>query len=94
MTTTEITATQLRCPCGGTRYRRILESSRYCTYGSNVESLDYSLQRCISCGLIRTWPEPAEHEHTPFRNEGFIAPYLERSELFDELLRPTVDHIV
>ena len=81
------------CPCGGRRYRRILRADRYCTYGQNVEEASYELLRCSACGLVRTWPEPAEHDHGPFRDESFLQPYLERPELFESLLRPTVRHI-
>jgi SAM-dependent methyltransferase len=72
----------------------VLRAHRYCTYGTNVAPLDYSLIRCRSCGLVRTWPEPEHTEHAPFRDESFLAPYLERAELFESLLRPTVEHIV
>lgn len=81
------------CPCGGSRYREVLKAQRYCTYGTNIENLDYSLIRCRACGLVRTRPQPADEEHHPFRDESFIRPYLERAELFDSLLTPVVDDI-
>lgn len=89
-----ITDTKPVCPCGSARYREILRSGRYCTYGTNIEQADYALLRCVACGLIRTWPEPAEHDHGPFRNDDFVRPYLERAELFESLLRPTIEDIV
>lgn len=73
--------------------RTILASDRYTTYGTNVEHAEYQLRACRACGLVRTWPVPAEHEHGPFRDESFLAPYLERPELFESLLRPTVSDI-
>ncbi|HEX9774477.1 MAG TPA: methyltransferase domain-containing protein [Actinomycetota bacterium] len=81
------------CPCGSRWYRTILTSDRYCVYGSNVAEHTYSLRRCVACGLVRTWPPPAEHEHGPFRDDAFIQSYLERAELFEALLAPTVDHV-
>jgi SAM-dependent methyltransferase len=72
----------------------VLRAQRYCPYGQDVQELDYSLLRCLACGLVRTWPEPAEHDHGPFRDESFLRPYLERPELFERLLRPTIDDIV
>ena len=82
-----------RCPCGSTRYRRILRSDRYCTYGDNIAEASYELLRCSACGLVRTWPEPEEHEHGPFRDESFLEAYLARPGLFEDLLRPTVADI-
>lgn len=81
------------CPCGSRAYRRILRSDRYCVYGDAIEQLDYSLIRCSSCGLIRTWPAPEAHDHEPFRDDSFLGPYLERAPLFEDLLRPTVADI-
>ncbi|HEX9711425.1 MAG TPA: class I SAM-dependent methyltransferase [Actinomycetota bacterium] len=81
------------CPCGSTRYREILRSDRFCIYGDAVEQLDYTLIRCSACGLVRTWPAPEDHEHGPFRDEVFLEPYLERLELFEQLLRPTVAEV-
>lgn len=43
--------------------------------------------------MIRTWPQPADEDHEPFRDESFLRPYIERAELFASLLRPTVEHI-
>lgn len=86
-------ATQPICPCGGSRYRRILASDRYCVYGDRIESGSYELLRCARCGLIRTWPQPADEDHAPFRDESFLGPYLERAALFESLLRPTVEDI-
>lgn len=82
------------CPCGSARYRRVLASNRYCVYGDAIEHLDYELRRCLACGLVRTWPQPADEDHEPFRDESFLAPYLERAELYESLLRPTVEDIV
>jgi SAM-dependent methyltransferase len=70
-----------------------LGADRYCTYADHVEHAQYELLRCRACGLIRTWPEPAEHEHGPFRDESFLAGYLQRPDLFERLLRPTVEEI-
>lgn len=81
------------CACGGTRFREVLRSGRYCTYGSNVAEHDYALLRCRRCGLVRTWPPPHDHSDEPFRDPSFIASYLERAELFEGLLRPTVEEV-
>ncbi len=82
------------CPCGSRRYRRVLKAGRYCLYGQTVQELDYELLRCLSCGLVRTWPQPADTDHAPFRDESFLTPYLERGELYEALLAPTVQDIV
>lgn len=81
------------CPCGATRYRRVLRADRYCTYGTNMEPFDYELLRCVECGMVRTWPQPADEDHTPFHDASFLEPYLARAELFASLLRPTVDDV-
>lgn len=88
------TIKQAVCLCGSRRYRTVLRADRYCPYGQAVEELDYTLIRCLACGLVRTWPEPAGHEHGPFRDESFLQPYLDRPDLFERLLRPTIDDIV
>lgn len=58
-----------------------------------MEPFDYALLRCRDCRLVRTSPAPEDHEHAPFRDDSFIATYLERLPLFTELLRPTVKDI-
>lgn len=82
-----------RCPCGSARARTIARAAEYCTYGQHMEPYDYTLVRCRDCRLVRTAPAPADHEHAPFRDDAFIATYLERLELFTTLLRPTVEDI-
>lgn len=88
-----LAATDARCVCGATRTRTILRADRYCTYGENVEQLDYELRRCTTCGLVRTWPPPPHEEHAPFRDDSFVGPYLAREELFEQLLMPTVEDV-
>lgn len=93
MTTEQQIEARPTCPCGAARYRRILRSDRYCTYGDNVEQADYELLRCMACGLVRTWPQPADEDHDPFRDDSFLEPYLARAPLYESLLRPTVEDI-
>jgi SAM-dependent methyltransferase len=85
--------TALACPCGARRYRTLMKADRYCTYGTNVEDMQYELRACLACGLIRTWPAPPHEEHHTFRDDAFIETYLAREELFDSLLRPTVEDV-
>jgi len=81
------------CACGGARYRRVLRADRYCTYGVNTEPLEYSLIRCLACGLVRTSPAPEDHDHSSYRDDAFVETYLAREELFQRLLRSTMDDI-
>ncbi len=81
------------CPCGSDRYREILKADRYCLYGQAVEKLDYTLQRCERCGLVRTWPMPEHAEHEPFRDDSFLAAYERRPELYERYLGRTVAEI-
>jgi SAM-dependent methyltransferase len=88
-----VTTTKPVCPCGSARYREVMRANRYCVYGSAVESLDYALLRCRSCGLVRTWPMPEHAEHEPFRDESFLAAYEKRPELYERYLGRVVDAI-
>ena len=82
------------CPCGSRRYARALRAHKYSTYyGAGIELFEYELLRCRACRLVRTWPQPADEDHAPFRDESFIKPYIERAALFESLLRPTVADI-
>lgn len=87
------TQTTTICACGSTAARTVLLANRYCTYGQNIESLEYALLRCTSCLLVRTDPAPQHLDHSSFDDASFLAPYLEREELFESLLVPTVDDI-
>ena len=78
--------TDLVCPCGSARYTQVLKADRYCVYGGAVENLEYSLLRCSSCGLVRTWPMPEHAEHEPFRDDSFIAAYQKRPALYEHYL--------
>lgn len=82
------------CPCGSRSYDEVMRAGRYCTYGSNVERLEYSLLRCTGCGLVRTWPMPEHAEHEPFRDESFLDAYRKRPTLYEHYLGRTVDEIV
>lgn len=90
--TTEDTNTST-CACGARRARSVRKADRYCSYGDVIEAMDYELLRCLSCGLVRTSPQPADEDHAPFRDASFLAPYLERSDLFERYLRTTVEDI-
>lgn len=79
-----------QCPCGGVRARTILRAERFCLYGQTFEDHAYTLRRCWSCGLVRTEPRPAEHQHELFRDPSFLETYLERESLFERFLAPVV----
>ena len=92
---TQAVGTQVAtCACGEARSRAVLRADRYCTYGSNVEMLDYSLARCLACGLVRTVPAPEDHDRGSYRDDAFVETYLGREELFAGLLSPTLDDIL
>jgi SAM-dependent methyltransferase len=93
MPKTQFLKTQTTCLCGSARARAVLRADRYCTYGTNVEPFDYALLRCLACGLVRTDPPPAHDEHEAFDDPSFLEPYLARPELFESLLRPTVEDV-
>lgn len=81
------------CPCGSTDEVTVLDADRYCVYGWNVKPMEYQLQRCRECGLVRTQPEPPHEEHHVFRDESFLEAYLENPDLYEHYLRITVDEI-
>lgn len=81
------------CPCGSGDYRQVLRSGRYCVYGRATAPLEFALLKCRRCGLVRTWPQPADDEHTPFRDDSFLGPYLERPELYESFMRPVVEEV-
>jgi 2-polyprenyl-3-methyl-5-hydroxy-6-metoxy-1,4-benzoquinol methylase len=81
------------CPCGARDYKEVMRAERYCTYGSAIEDLSYTLIKCTACGLVRTWPMPEHAEHEPFRDESFLDAYRKRPALYEHYLGKTVGEI-
>ncbi|MFP5225629.1 MAG: methyltransferase domain-containing protein [Actinomycetota bacterium] len=78
------------CPCGTLASRVILEADSYCPYAQHSEPLDYSLRRCLACGLVRTDPIPEDGEHELFADPDFLTNYADREPLYERFLLPVL----